>query len=240
MSAGCSFYKTTIGKKVVVALTGIVLFGFVVLHMAGNLKTFMGYGSDGVHHLDHYAIFLREVGQEVVGYSTVLWLTRIVLLLSLLIHLVTVWKLRFLNMASRPVDYQRFNYRSSTSAARLMWWGGLVLLAFIVYHILHFTIGTAHSSFIEGSVYWNVWSAFQTPLTVGVYFVAMLFLGLHLFHGVWSLFQTLGLDNPQRNLALRKLAALMAVVVALGFVSVPIAVISGVLPMPTHLSPEEK
>jgi succinate dehydrogenase / fumarate reductase, cytochrome b subunit len=233
MGCCCGFYKTTIGKKIVVAVTGLIFFGFVAVHMLGNLKTFLGVDSAGVPKLDVYARMLREIGEHFVGHSTVLWLTRVVLLVALIIHVFTVYQLRRANQASRPVGYANQKYSSTTVAATTMWWGGLLLLAFIIFHILHFTTGQLHfQGFVEGRVYANVYYAFKVWYIGLIYVVAMCALCLHLYHGAWSLFQTLGLDNPQRNDTIRLFAKVAAFVIAVGFVSVPVAVCTGLLPPP--------
>ncbi len=233
MGCCCGFYKTTIGKKIVVAVTGLIFFGFVAVHMLGNLKTFLGVDGAGVPKLDVYARMLREIGEHFVGHSTVLWLTRVVLVVALIIHVLTVHQLRRANRASRPVGYANQKYSSTTIAATTMWWGGLVLLAFIVFHILHFTTGQLHfQGFVEGRVYANVYSAFKVWYITLIYVVAMCALCLHLYHGAWSLFQTLGLDNPQRNDTIRLFAKVAAFVIAIGFLSVPVAVCLGFLPPP--------
>lgn len=223
-------YRTTIGKKIIVALTGFILVGFVIGHMMGNLKAFMGTDSAGIHKLDHYAHFLREMGESLFGYSTVLWIVRVGLLLAVVLHVVTVIQLSALNRASRPDGYAVVRHNSSTAASRGMFWGGLLLLVFIVFHILHLTTGTVHfDGFVEGKVFANVVRAFQHWYMVAFYAAAMLALCAHLYHGVWSLFQTLGLDNPERNQLIRTGAVVCAFVVAIGFISVPLAVFFGVL-----------
>lgn len=225
-----TFYQSTIGKKFVAAVTGALLFGFVVMHMAGNLKAFAGVGSDGVHKLDHYAHFLHTIGADMAGEGTVLWGARIGLLIVVLLHIVTVAQLTMLNRKSRPVRYAKEERSASTFASRSMAVGGSILLIFIIFHILHFTTGDLHfDGFEHGKVYANVHSAFQHWYLVAFYLLAMFFLGLHLFHGLWSLCQTLGIDNPDRNDTLRKIALAASVVVAVGFASVPLGVFAGVL-----------
>ncbi|MBX7138836.1 MAG: succinate dehydrogenase cytochrome b subunit [Oligoflexia bacterium] len=225
------FYKTTVGKKIVVASTGVVLFLFVLGHMAGNLKAFMGFNAaSGRYKLDEYGEFLRTMGHEVMGNYTALWIVRVVLLLCLLLHLITIVQLQYQKQRARPIGYAKREYDCATYAARSMFLGGLLLLIFIVYHLLHLTTGTLHfRGFEEGAVYSNVVTAFNQPLIVAGYLVAMLILSMHLFHGVWSMFQTLGLDTPQRNKLLRTIAAAASVIIGLGFASVPIAVASGFL-----------
>ena len=229
-----SFYRSSVGKKLVAAATGIVMLAFVVLHMLGNLKTFLGVeAASGLHHLDLYAGFLRTVGQEVIGPYTALWLTRGLLIICALLHVVTVYQLRRLNARARPVPYACVDYESATLASRSMWLGGLSIALFAVFHILHFTTGQLHyDGFVPGQVYHNVYGAFGHSYLVLVYLGALLALFLHVYHGAWSLFQTLGLDSPDRNRSLRLFARALAVILFLGFLSVPAAIFSGLLRAP--------
>lgn len=223
-------YSTTLGKKVVVAVTGVLLFGFVLAHMAGNLKVFMGNDAEGMPKVDVYAHFLRTVGDPVFGHGELLWVFRIVLLAALFVHVVGVVQLTVANRCARPVRYERSRYEAATLSARWMLVTGLLLLAFIGFHILHFTSGTVDPArFTTGAIYDNLYRAFVQWYYVGLYVVAMILLSLHVYHGVWSLFQTLGLDNPDRNRALRLLAATAAVVLLVGFSSVPVLIFFGVM-----------
>lgn len=232
MNKVLKFYDSTVGKKVVVALSGLVLLGFVVGHVTGNLKAFLGYGESGQHKLDHYAEFLRTLGEDIFGYSGFLWLVRGVLLLCVALHVVTIIQLRARNAKANPDRYRGSNYRASSVASRCMFWGGILLFTFIVYHILHFTTGTLHASFEHGAVYANIHSAFQSPIVTLFYMASMCALGLHLYHGGWSLFQTLGVDNPDTNSIIRLGVRALSVLVVVGFVSVPLAIFLGVLPPP--------
>lgn len=227
-------YGSTIGKKVVIALTGLVLFGFLVGHMVGNLKAFAGFSGEGIAKLDLYAAFLREMGHEMLGHATVLWLARGGLLAALILHVVTIIQLQALNRKARPQDYEKRVGSSATLASRSMFYGGMLIFLFIILHILHFTTGTIHfNGFVEGHVYANVYSAFSKPLIAVAYCGVMIVVGSHLYHGLWSLFQTLGLDSPDKNEALRMGARAFACIVAIGFMSVPLAIAFGFLPEPT-------
>ncbi|MDC0357920.1 succinate dehydrogenase cytochrome b subunit [Oligoflexia bacterium] len=236
----CQFYKSTVGKKVVVAATGTVFILFVIGHMIGNIKTFMGLDAiTGLHKLDMYARFLREMGHQLVGHETALWGVRIVLLACLVVHVWTVYQLRRISKKARPQKYVQTNFSSVTFASYSMWWGGLFLLLYIVFHILHLTTGQLHfEGFVEGAVYANVYYGFKVWYVTLFYVVAMGALAFHLYHGVWSLFQTLGLDNPDLNRPLRFSALGLAIVLFLGFVVVPLAVFTGCLPEPTALTLE--
>ncbi len=234
MSRIATLYRSTLGKKAIAAVTGIVLFGFVVLHMVGNLKTFTGSDCEGVAHIDIYARFLRTMGEPLVPYSFLLWTGRIVLLVCLVLHVVTVIDLARLNRSARPIRYHhRQELVRSTFTARSMLASGVLLLVFIVIHVLHFTTGSIDiTPFVHEAVYANLYHAFGKWFIVLFYVLAMGLLGIHLYHGVWSLFQTLGIDNPDRNRSLRALAALAAFILFVGFCSVPVLVYLNVLPAP--------
>lgn len=232
----CSrFYRSTVGKKVIMAVTGLVLVGFVIGHMAGNLKAFMGFDAAGVARLDHYAVFLREMGSSVMGYGTFLWLVRAVLFGATVLHVLMAIQLVKINQESRSTSYAVSKYHSATAASRTMAVGGSILLFFIFFHILHFTTGQLHRhGFVEGHVYANVYYAFQSAPMVAAYLIAMAALCLHLYHGTWSVFQTLGIEARGWNACFRSLAKAVAVVVCAGFIAVPLAVYFHQLPPPTN------
>jgi succinate dehydrogenase / fumarate reductase cytochrome b subunit len=233
MSLIVNFYSSTVGKKVAMALSGIVLVLFVIGHMAGNLKIFAGINpASGDYKIDDYGEFLRSMGSEMLGESGVLWLVRVVLLACLVIHAVSGILLAKANRAAKPAGYKVKSYRSANAASLTMLYGGLFLLLFITFHILHFTTGTVHFNFVEDEIYWNVWSAFQNVLTACFYVVAMALLALHLYHGTWSMFQTLGVDTPRWNKGLRTVAKLVAIALFVGFSAVPVSIVTGLLPAP--------
>ena len=211
------FWGSTIGKKTVMAVTGLVLVGYILAHVTANLLVFVGPEA-----IDGYAVKLRE-------FPVFLWGVRILLLVSVILHIVAAGQLAIRARAARPVGYHRFAPQISSPASRTMRWGGVALLLFVVYHILHFTTGQAHSDFRHLAPYHNVTVAFREWWVVGIYVVALVALALHLYHGTWSLFQTLGIEHPQVNRARRRFATIIAVLVALGFVTIPIAVLAGVL-----------
>lgn len=220
------------------ALTGLVMVGFVVAHMVGNLKAFAGIDhATGLYKLDEYAALLRELGAPLIGRTTLLWLARFGLLAAVVLHIVSAVQLRMRIMRARPINYQTVKYRASNFASRMMAVGGAVLLLFIIGHILHFTTGTLHfQGFAEGRVYTNVFRAFSIGGIVGLYVVAIVFLGIHLYHGVWSMFQTLGVQSAELNLGIRCVAQLLAVIVTIGFLSVPLGVYFGVIPAPVAIT----
>ncbi|MBL8989455.1 MAG: succinate dehydrogenase cytochrome b subunit [Gemmatimonadetes bacterium] len=210
------FYGSTIGRKVVMALTGIILVGFITIHMAGNLLV-----HQGAEAMNAYAEFLKSK-------PPLLWGTRIVVLLAVLFHAHAAITLSRRAQGARPDRYAGLKAQASTLSARLMRAGGVLLLVFLVFHILHFTTGTVlPSQFVDGEAYQNVVRSFSIAWVTIFYVVAMAALTLHLHHGVWSLFQTLGANHPHFNGARKKLAWLLAIVVPVGFVSVPIAVALG-------------
>ena len=234
------FLSSTLGIKAVVAVTGVILFGFVVLHMIGNLKAFTGSDLDGVPHIDEYAHFLRTMGEPMLPHGFALWFTRIVLAVALLLHVGMVIRLQRRNRAARPIGYEHRPVRVVSSfAARTMLVSGVLILVFVVIHVLQFTTGTIQvTPVIPEQVYANLYNAFSVWFIALFYVVAMGLLGFHLYHGVWSLFQTLGLDNPDRNRMLRLSAAVAAVGLIAGFSSVPLLFTLGMMPSPPeHAQP---
>lgn len=232
-------YSTSIGKKFIAAVTGLILFGFLVGHMAGNLKVFTGVNSAGEHHIDEYAHALRVFGEPFLPEMLGLWMARSVLLFSLILHVIVVIQLALQSAEARPVGYARSRKRVASLPAQWMMYSGLLILAFVIFHILHFTTGTIQlGKFTYGKVFDNLQSSFSLwPVAAG-YILMMLVIGFHLFHGVWSLFQTLGLDNPDRNKFLRGLAIVSTVAISLGFAAVPAAFILGVIPNPLEMAQE--
>ena len=222
-----TLYRSTIGKKVIMAVTGLLLVVFVIFHMLGNLQVFVGAG-----RFNRYSAFLQSLGE-------LLWVARIGLLLALVLHVLMAWQLTMITRRARPVDYERREPQVSTLGSRTMRWGGVLLLVFIVFHLLHFTTGTVfpfasrpdamYPQFSRGDVYGNVISAFRTPWVTAAYVISMLFLLLHLFHGAWSSMRTLGLSKPSRYPLQRRGATVVALVVWLGFTAVPLAVFFGVI-----------
>ncbi|MBV9079767.1 MAG: succinate dehydrogenase cytochrome b subunit [Elusimicrobia bacterium] len=215
MQKAC-FFSSTIGKKVVVALTGIILVGFVIGHMAGNLQVF-----EGPQKINDYSAYLKHA-------TILLWGTRIVLLVSVTLHILCTVQLKALDVKSRPVGYVMYEPVQASRPSRFMIWSGAFLGLYIVYHIMHLTLGV-HPNFSKTDIYSNIVYGFsQWPVAV-VYILAMISLGFHLHHGVYSVFQTLGLNHPKYNPWRRCLALGVAWVVAVGFASIPVAVLAGVL-----------
>lgn len=217
VATGSRFYRSTIGKKIVMAVTGVILVGFVIAHMAGNLGIV-----GGAEKFNHYAELLRTS-------MPLLWTARLGLLVAVVLHVRAAVQLYALKAAARPVAYAKKAHRAATLGSRFMIWTGYALGAFIVYHLLHFTTGTAHPDFIEGNVFHNVTSAFKNPLVAGIYIVSMGFLYLHLSHGLFSFTQSLGLSHPRYSRLAKVLATTLAVIIAAGFAAVPIAVLTAVV-----------
>lgn len=221
-------WASSVGKKQVVALTGFVLILYVVAHMLGNLKAFQGTGAGGAA-IDSYGEWIRTVGEPVIPREGILWTVRAVLLLCLVVHVAGVAQLAVKNRAARPRGRRPPVIKRSLST-QTMQAGGVVLLVFIVFHILHFTTGTLDPDhFAQGAVYSNLDGAFASPFFVLAYVVAVIALGLHLRHAVWSTVQTAGWDKPNRNPTVRRGSSFIAVAVTVGFAAVPVAFWTGVL-----------
>ncbi len=221
------FYSSAVGKKTVMAITGIVLLGFVFVHMVGNLKV---YYNDGGEHLNAYGEWLRTVGSPVLPHKTVLWAFRSAIILSVGLHLHAAVTLTLLNRRARPVGYKGGrDYIAADYAARTMRWSGVLIGAFLLFHLMDLTWGNVHPDFQGGKPFENLVASFEQWPVAAVYIAANLLLGLHLFHGAWSLFQSLGLNHQRFNHWRRGFAVLFAAVIVLGNISIPIAVLAGVI-----------
>ena len=221
----CLLWNSMIGKKVVMAVTGAVLVLFLFAHVAGNLKIFVG-----ADQMNAYARFLREVGQPEFEYGQVLWIVRFVLLACALLHITAAYQLTMMNRRARPVNYASKKDVETTWAARTMRIGGVLLLVFIVFHLLHFTLGVvgfAPGQFVHLAAYQNVIAGFSVVPVSLFYILAMGALFLHLDHGLWSGPQTLGWSTAQNQKGLRFVSRIIAAAVSLGFILVPLAVVAG-------------
>ncbi|HEX3469781.1 MAG TPA: succinate dehydrogenase cytochrome b subunit [Silvibacterium sp.] len=218
-SRAASFWQSTNGKKIVMAVTGAILFAFVIGHMLGNLQVF-----EGPEKLNAYSHFLHSVGE-------LLWPVRIVLLAAVALHITATVQLALRNKKARPVGYSRKEAINSSYASRTMYWSGPIVLAFIIFHLLHFTGGIIHpqATFVEGDVYGNVVAGFQVWWVSVWYIFAVSLLGLHLRHGIWSMFQSVGLNHPRYTPLLKSAAIWIAVVIVLGYISIPISVLLGLV-----------
>jgi len=222
-----AFWDSLIGKKIVMAVTGGVLVLFVLAHMAGNLKIFAG-----AEEINAYSRSLREIAYPELGYGQALWIVRIILLTCVVLHIISAYQLTRMSWQARPVGYTTKKNVETTWGAQTMRWGGVLLAVFVVFHILHFTLGAVGfqpGQFVDLMVYQNVVAGFSVWPIALFYIVAMAALCLHLDHGIWSALQTLGWTTTQNTRALRIVSRILALVVFAGFVSVPIAVMAGVL-----------
>ncbi|WP_189881536.1 succinate dehydrogenase [Streptomyces xantholiticus] len=218
------FWRSTVGKKTVMALSGLIMLGYLVAHVMGNLKIFFGPGE-----FNAYGHWLRTMGAPVLHHSWALWIVRVGLLAAVIGHAVSAYQLSRRDIKARPTAYVHKRPRASY-ATRTMRWGGIILALFIVWHILDLTTGTVHvGGFEEGRPYQNVVDTFSTWYGNVIYIVAMLAVGLHVRHGFWSAAQTLGAGNARRDRALKAMANGLALVLTAGFVSVPVAVMTGVV-----------
>ena len=218
LGRGVHFYKTTVGKKAVMAATGVILFGFVIGHMAGNLQFFLGRET-----MNAYAEKLHALGP-------LLWAVRLALLAAVGLHIYAAVQLALLQRAARPVKYAKFDPQGSTYASRTMYWSGPIVGFFIVYHLLHLTTGTVHPGYEYLNAYDNLVIGFKQPAVSLFYIAAMILLGMHLYHGLWSMFQSLGLAHPRYTPKIRAFAKLFTFVIVLGFIAVPIAILGGFHP----------
>ncbi len=218
------FFRSPMGKKAVMAVTGLALFGFVLGHMVGNLKLYQG-----PEKLNGYAEGLRDFGAPFLGHGEFLWIARGGLLVAVLLHILSAWQVSRLSQKARPVGYQRKKALTATYASRTMRWGGVILLFFIVYHLLHLTVGSVHGDFVPHDVYHNVVSGFRNPLVSAFYIVANLALGLHLYHGLWSFLQSLGVAGPRLDAIRGKVAAAFALIITAGNLSFPLSVLTGIV-----------
>jgi succinate dehydrogenase / fumarate reductase cytochrome b subunit len=227
------FYSTAVGKKYVMAITGIIGIGFVVVHMIGNLKVYLGViteGDDRVYDIDVYGEFLRELLVPIAPRTYVLWGLRIVLIAAVILHIHAAYTLTVLNRKARPVKYQSArDYQVANFASRTMRWTGIIVALFIVWHLADLTWGWANPDFVRGAVYRNLDASLSRVPVAILYIVANIALGIHLFHGTWSLFQSLGWSNPRFNNWRRYLATGIATIVVVGNVSIPVAVLAGVI-----------
>lgn len=199
------------------AVSGCILFLFVVGHLIGNLQIY-----EGPDQLNRYAVLLRTE-------PPLLWAVRIVLLAMLLLHIWSSVQLAARNISARPEGYVQKKATGSSYASRTMYWSGPIILAFVIYHLLDFTFGKVNPHFEPGNVYGNVVASFQVIPVAAFYIIAMLLLCLHLYHGLWSMFQSLGIAHPRWTPLLRRSAAVVAMLIAAGNISIPVAVLAGLV-----------
>ena len=220
-----SFFRSTIGKKIIMGVTGLIGIGFLGLHMVGNLQAFLGG-----ERLNAYGALLHGPAAELT------WVVRIVLIVAVALHVLMALQLTRAKVSARPIGYVRREPQVSTLAARTMTWGGVLLLVFIVVHILHFTTQQIDPAGWRGrtiagerDVYGNLVASFRIWWVAAFYVVAMIALGLHLYHGAWSSPRTLGHATPSPHPLSRRIALAVAIVLWAGFTVVPVAVLAGIL-----------
>ncbi|KOG46285.1 succinate dehydrogenase [Streptomyces virginiae] len=218
-----TIWDSSVGKKSVMAVSGLVMLGYLVVHMLGNLKIF--FGAD---EFNGYAHWLRTLGSPFLHHEWALWIVRVGLLAAVVAHAVSAYQLSRRDIGARPVKYAHKRRRASY-ATRTMRWGGIILGLFIVWHLLDLTTLTVNERAWAGHPYENVLSTFSTWYGNTIYIVAMAALGLHVRHGFWSAAQTLGAGSARRDRTLKFLANGLALVLFAGFVSVPVAVMTGVV-----------
>lgn len=218
MNPVLALWRTSVGKKAVMAVTGIIMVAYLITHVLANLLVFQG-----PDRINAYSRFLHGTGWA-------LWAARLVLLVAVGLHIVAAVQLAVRSRAARPARYAAGrDSQVSTVASRTIRWGGVLILVFLVYHILHFTLGTVHPSFVEGDPYHNVVAGFGNPIVVLFYELALAAVGLHLYHGIWSSGRSLGMSGPSPRPLKRQLALVLALLVWAGFAIIPLAVYGGML-----------
>jgi succinate dehydrogenase / fumarate reductase, cytochrome b subunit len=220
-----ALYRSSVGKKYVMAITGVILMGYVLVHMVGNLKLYLGPES-----INAYGKWLRDVGEPALPRTTLLWIVRIVLATAFVLHIHAAVVLTMRNRRARPARYRsRRDYVAANYASRTMRWSGVIVGLFVLFHLLDLTWGNTNPGFVPGDVYHNVVASFRRWPVAALYIVANLALGLHLYHGAWSLFQSMGWSNRRLNAWRRYFAVAFAAVVVVGNVSFPVAVMTGIV-----------
>ena len=215
-------YESSIGKKAVMAITGVVLFGFVLAHLVGNLQIYIPADANGVYKIDEYAKLLHSM-------PAVLWAARLTLLSSLILHIWSSISLARTQNRARPSGYVKKDNAHSSYASRTMMISGPIIAAFVIYHLLHFTGGQVHPDYREMSVHHNVVRGFQQIPASLFYILAMTLLGFHLNHGLWSLFQSLGVSHPRYTPYLKGFAKVFSFLIVAGNISMPLSILLGLV-----------
>lgn len=220
-----TFYRSAVGKKWVMAVTGIMIMGFVFFHAIGNLKVYLG-----AEDLNHYAEFLQQLLVPILPPTIALWIMRGGLLVAIVFHIHSAYGLTRMNHRANGSGYeQRRHYQAANAASRSMRWTGIVVGLFILFHLADLTFGTLNPDFVRDDVYRNLVASLSRPPVALIYIIANIGLGIHLFHGSWSMFQSLGLNNPRWNSWRKGFAIGFAGLVMVINVSFPIAVLTGVV-----------
>ncbi len=215
---------SSVAKKAVMAVSGIVLVLYLVAHMIGNLKIYSGRES-----FNGYSEWIRTIGEPAVPAQTTLWIIRIVLLTAVVAHIwaaISLWRQA---KRARPVQYVARKQVAQSYASRTMRWGGVILGLFVIYHILDLTVGVANPEGADSTPYDRVIAGFSNPVVTAVYVVALLALGFHLRHGIWSATQTLGQSNRTRERTVNAFATVFAVVLTAGFLIPPLTILLGLV-----------
>jgi len=218
-------YRSAVGKKWIMAITGIVLLGFVLVHMVGNLKAYLG-----PEEMNHYGEGLRDIFTPIFPRSFVLWTVRVVLIATFALHIHAAYALTKMNHRARPTKYaSERDYVAANFASRTMRWSGVIVLLFLAWHLADLTAGSVNPDYVRGDPYNNLVHSFERPAVAALYIVANLALGIHIFHGAWSLFQSLRLNSPRFNEWRTRFARGFAAIIVIGNLSFPIMVQAKVL-----------
>jgi succinate dehydrogenase / fumarate reductase cytochrome b subunit len=221
-------YRSAVGKKYVMAVTGVMIMGFVLAHMIGNLKMYLGPAE-----FNNYAEFLRRLLVPILPRTVFLWILRIGLIAAFVLHIHAAYGLTRINHEARDLKYQsKRDYVAANYASRTMRWTGVIFGLFLIWHLFDLSWTGTGYHFHRGDAYGNVAGSLHRPEVAALYIVANLCLGFHLFHGAWSLFQSLGWNNPRFNSWRRGFAAGFAGLIVVGNVSFPIAVLAGIVSIP--------
>ena len=206
------------------SITGLIWVGYLVLHMYGNLKVFGGPDA-----FNHYAESLRGLGAPLLGEGHALQAVRVVLVVSIALHIWAAISLKMMASRARPQNYDTYRIVEANYAMVTMRWGGAAIAAFLLYHVAHFTWGLPllQSGFTRGQPYQNLVAGFDNPIHLALYLFALIVLGLHLYHGAWSFFQTMGWRSASFNQGMRVLASVLALGIPIGFAVIPLSVVTG-------------
>lgn len=220
------FWRSSLGKKWVMAVSGVILLGYVLAHMIGTLKVFLG-----ADHINEYGEWLRTLGEPVFPRTWVLWAMRTVLIAAFFFHILAAYQLTRMNRKARPDRYKSpRDYAAASFASRTMRWTGVIVALFLIFHLLDQTWGPGNPDFVRGDPYHNMIESFHRVPVAIAYIVAMLALGFHIFHGAWSMFQSLGLNNPRYNAWKRHFATAFAVIIVVGEISMPLLIVTRIYP----------
>lgn len=218
------FYEAPIGKKAVMAATGVIVFIYVLGHLLGNLQVY----SPDPEQINRYAAFLHDPSR-----APLLWGVRVLLLVAVVLHIIASVQLWLLKHAARPVGYYKKDDVPAAYAARTMVWSGPIILVFVIFHVLHLTVGAVLPLQEIGpgkpNVRANLIEGFQNPAVSGFYIFAMVLLAMHLYHGLWSMFQSLGFSYPRYTPMIKRLAAVFAIAIGAGYISIPLAILTGLI-----------